>query len=70
MKSRPSASMEPQSAWGGCAPSPRKESPAVSVIIQPTFIEIRTSNGATTFGSTWRVRMCALVPPEARAAST
>ena len=52
MNWRPSASIEPQSAVGGCAPSPRKLSPAVSVIIQRYYFKytrIRYGEGRRVF---------------------
>ncbi len=67
---RPSPSIEPRSACGGCAPRPRKDSPAVSRIIQPTVVDMVTTIVGSTFGSTSLNRIAGCEAPESRAAST
>ena len=46
----PSPSIDPKSDCGGCEPNPRKDSPAVSRIIQPTVVEKETTITGVTFG--------------------
>ncbi len=67
---RPSPSIEPRSACGGCAPRPRKLRPAVSRIIQPSVVVMVMTMVGATFGMTSRKRMVAGRAPESRAAST
>ncbi len=67
---RPSPSMEPRSACGGWAPRPRKDSPAVSRIIQPMVVDMVMTITGRTFGSTSPNRIRALDLPDRRAAST
>ena len=49
---RPSPSIEPRSACGGCEPRPRKDRPAVSRIIQPTVVDMATTITGSTLGRT------------------
>ncbi len=62
--------MEPRSALGGWAPSPKKESPAVSRIIQPTVVEMVIKITGSTFGRSSVKRILKSFIPESRAAST
>ena len=50
----PVATIEPRSAFGGWAPSPRNESPESSRIAFARSSVARTSTGPATFGSTSR----------------
>ena len=67
---RPSPSMEPRSACGGCDPRPRKERPAVSRIIQPMVVDIAITMTGMTFGRISDPMMRKELMPVSRAAST
>ena len=67
---RPSPSIEPRSACGGCAPRPRKLNPAVSRIIQPAVVDIVMTMTGRTLGRTSVSTMATGPFPESRAAST
>src|SRR5205823_8511194 len=66
----PSATIEPHSARGGCAPRPRKESPERSRIAFARSSVASTSTGPTTFGSTSRRSVRRAGAPSRRAACT
>ncbi len=55
----PSATIEPHSAVGGCAPSPRNESPDSSRIAVARSSVASTNTGPATFGSTSRTSVAA-----------
>ena len=66
---RPSPSMDPRSDCGGCDPRPRKDSPAVSRIIQPTVVEKATMMTDQRFGTTSKSSSEMLPRPDRRAAA-
>src|SRR5690349_12976956 len=66
----PSATIEPHSACGGCAPSPRNERPARRRIAFARSRVARTSTGPATFGTTSRKSVRRAVEPSSRADST
>ena len=59
----------PQLASGGRIPTPRKLSPASSVMTTGTFIEASTTIGPMMLGSTWKNMMRGPDAPRARSAS-
>src|SRR5262245_52149923 len=66
----PSATIEPHSGSGGCAPSPRNESPASSRIAPARSSVASTSTGPATFGATSRNSVRRADEPSSRADST
>src|SRR4051794_13373523 len=66
----PSATIDPHSAFGGCAPSPRNDRPESRRIAVARSSVARTKIGPATFGSTSRNRVFRLVAPRSRAACT
>ena len=67
---RPSPSIEPRSACGGCDPRPRKDRPAVSRIIQPMVVDIAMTMTGMTLGRISDQMMRSGPMPASRAAST
>src|SRR5581483_11719786 len=63
----PSATIEPHSAWGGCAPRPRNDSPDKSRIALARSSVASTSTGPATFGSTSRTSVRFADEPSSRA---
>src|SRR5215831_14971679 len=68
--SRPSYSMRPSSAVGGCAPSPRKDNAAWICIANAVSTLAWASKGPTEFGKTCPNMMRIADPPRARAPTT
>ena len=70
MNSRESASIEPHSGVGGCAPRPRKPSAAASRMALDTPSAACTISGARQFGSTVEAASLSGPTPATRAAVT
>ena len=66
---RASPSIDPRSACGGCDPSPRKDSPAVSRIIQPMVVDMAITMTGITLGRI-SVRMIRRCPSPANLAAS
>ena len=62
--------MEPQLAFGGWMPMPRKLKPASSVTAPPMLAVTATTSGPIALGMTCRSMIWNSLPPSARAAST
>src|SRR5439155_14090747 len=66
----PSATIDPHSAFGGCAPRPRKDNPDRSRIAFARSSVASTKSGPATFGNTSRKSVRRLDAPRRRAACT
>ena len=61
----PAESILPHSGVGGCTPSPRKDKPAMDMMVSPMLMEPWTSSGVKAFGTTCSKMMRILLPPKA-----
>src|SRR6478672_5585446 len=66
----PSATIDPHSAWGGCAPRPRNDRPESNRIAFARSSVASTSTGPATFGNTSRKSVRRAEEPSRRADST
>ena len=70
MNPRPSESIAPHSGVGGCAPKPRNDRDAPTMIAVATPRVDTTTSGARMFGKMWRDMIWRCPTPITREAST